>query len=81
MHATAESLGIDRRNLAERILLGEEIWDSMAAEAEALEVPQSHRSRLMPGPLALLRLGNNHGHHSESTLEPGAVLDTWPLRL
>jgi trans-aconitate methyltransferase len=57
MDATAESLGVDRRNLAERILLGEEIWDSMAAEAEALEVPQSRRARLMPGPLALLHQG------------------------
>jgi putative addiction module component (TIGR02574 family) len=36
-------LGIDRLSLAERILLVEEIWDSIAAEAEALEVPQSHK--------------------------------------
>jgi putative addiction module component (TIGR02574 family) len=46
MHATAKSLGIDRISLAERILLVEEIWDSIAAEAEALEVPQSHKDEL-----------------------------------
>ena len=46
MHATAKSLGIDRLSLAERILLVEEIWDSIAAEAEALEVPQSHKDEL-----------------------------------
>ena len=46
MHTTAKSLGIDRLSLAERILLVEEIWDSIAAEAEALEVPQSHKDEL-----------------------------------
>lgn len=46
MHTTAKSLGIDRLSLAERILLVEEIWDSVAAEAEALEVPQSHKDEL-----------------------------------
>jgi putative addiction module component (TIGR02574 family) len=46
MHATAKSLGIDRLSLAERILLVEDIWDSIAAEAEALEVPQSHKDEL-----------------------------------
>ena len=46
MHATAKSLGIDRLSLAGRILLVEEIWDSIAAEAEALEVPQSHKDGL-----------------------------------
>lgn len=46
MHITAKSLGIDRLSLAERILLVEEIWDSVAAEAEALEVPQSHKDEL-----------------------------------
>ena len=46
MHATAKSLGIDRLSLAERILLVEEIWDSIAAEAEVLEVPQSHKDEL-----------------------------------
>ena len=46
MDASAKSLGIDRLSLAERILLVEEIWDSIAAEAEALEVPQSHKDEL-----------------------------------
>ena len=43
MRTTAKSLGIDRLSLAERILLVVEIWDSIAAEAEALTVPQSHK--------------------------------------
>jgi putative addiction module component (TIGR02574 family) len=46
MHETAKSLGINRLSLAERILLVEEIWDSIAAEAEALEVAQSHKDEL-----------------------------------
>jgi putative addiction module component (TIGR02574 family) len=46
MHATAKSLGIDRLSLAERILLVEEIWDSIVADAEALDVPQSHKDKL-----------------------------------
>lgn len=35
MAPTIESLGIDRLSLAERILLVEEIWDSIAAAHEA----------------------------------------------
>ena len=46
MQTTVKSLGIDRLSLAERILLVEEIWDSIAAEAEALDVPQSHKDEL-----------------------------------
>ncbi len=46
MQATAKSLGIDQLSLAERILLVEEIWDSIAAEAEAVEIPQSHKDEL-----------------------------------
>ena len=46
MHVTAKSLGIDQLSLAERILLVEEIWDSIAAEAKALEIPQSHKDEL-----------------------------------
>ena len=46
MHATAKSLGSDWLSLAERILLVEEIWDSIAVEAEVLEVPQSHKDEL-----------------------------------
>ena len=46
MYATAKALGIDRLSVAERILLVEEIWDSIAAQAETLEVPQSHKDEL-----------------------------------
>ena len=46
MDVSAKSLGIDRLSLAERILLVEEIWDSNAAESEALELPQSHKDEL-----------------------------------
>ena len=46
MPANAKSLGIDRLSFAERALLVEEIWDSIAAEAEAVEVPQSHKDEL-----------------------------------
>ena len=46
MDARVKSLGIDRLSLAERIVLVEEIWDSIAAEAELLEVPQSHKDEL-----------------------------------
>ena len=46
MHPTIKSLGIDQLSLAERILLVEEIWDSIVAEAEALDIPQSHKDEL-----------------------------------
>ncbi len=46
MGANAKSLGIDHLSLAERILLVEEIWDGIADEAEAVEVPQSHKDEL-----------------------------------
>lgn len=46
MSPSAKSLGIDRLSLAERILLVEEIWDSIAAEGGAMEVPQSHKDEL-----------------------------------
>lgn len=46
MPANAKSLGIDLLSLGERMLLVEEIWDSIAAEAESLEVPQSHKDEL-----------------------------------
>ena len=46
MDVSVKSLGIDRLSLAERILLVEEIWDSIAAEAEALGIPQSHKDEL-----------------------------------
>ena len=43
-HVTA--LGIDKLSVAERILLVEEIWDSIAADPEGLEIPQSHKDEL-----------------------------------
>jgi putative addiction module component (TIGR02574 family) len=46
MESTLKSLGIDRLSVPERMRLVEEIWDSIAAEAEALEIPQSHRDEL-----------------------------------
>ena len=46
MDASAKSLGIYRLSLAERILLVEEIWDSIAAENDTLEIPQSHKEEL-----------------------------------
>ncbi|HEY8504700.1 MAG TPA: addiction module protein [Gemmataceae bacterium] len=46
MGKTIESLGIDRLSLAERLRLVEEIWDSIAAEADRLPVPQSHKEEL-----------------------------------
>ena len=46
MPANAKSLGIDCLSLAERVLLVEEIWDSIAVESDALEVPQSHTDEL-----------------------------------
>ena len=46
MPASAKSLGIDRLSLAERMLLVEEIWDSIGAQVEALEVPQSLKDEL-----------------------------------
>ncbi len=46
MHQIVKDLGIDQLSLAERILLVEEIWDSIAAEAEALDIPQSHKDEL-----------------------------------
>lgn len=46
MDHSTKSLGIDRLSLAERVLLVEEKWDSIAAESESLEVPQSHKYEL-----------------------------------
>jgi putative addiction module component (TIGR02574 family) len=46
MQSTLKSLGIDRLSVAERILLVEEIWDSIAAESGALDIPQSHKDEL-----------------------------------
>jgi putative addiction module component (TIGR02574 family) len=46
MEATIESLGIDRLSVAERLRLVQEIWDSITAEVETLEIPRSHKDEL-----------------------------------
>jgi putative addiction module component (TIGR02574 family) len=46
MEMTAKALGIDRLSVSERIRLVEEIWDSIADEADSLEIPQSHKDEL-----------------------------------
>jgi putative addiction module component (TIGR02574 family) len=46
MPATMKSLGIDQLSRAERILLVEEIWDSIAAESEAFVLSESQRQDL-----------------------------------
>lgn len=46
MSTFAESLGIDRLSVAERLRLVEEIWDSIADSVEAMEIPQSHKDEL-----------------------------------
>lgn len=46
MQPTLKDLGIDRLSVAERILLVEEIWDSIVDEPDRLEVPQSHKDEL-----------------------------------
>ncbi len=46
MEVNARALGIDRLSVAERLRLVEEIWDGIAAESEALDIPQSHRDML-----------------------------------
>ena len=46
MGVTVRELGIDRLSVADRMRLVEEIWDSIAAEAESLEIPQSHKDEL-----------------------------------
>ncbi|HVA50655.1 MAG TPA: addiction module protein [Pirellulales bacterium] len=46
MSASMKELGIDRLSVAERILLVEEIWDSIAASPEAFTLTESHRQDL-----------------------------------
>ena len=46
MPTNAKSLGIDLLSLGDRMVLVEEIWDSIAAESASLEVPQSHKEEL-----------------------------------
>ncbi len=46
MRPSVKSLGIDQLSLAERLLLVEEIWDSIVAEAERTAVPDTHKQEL-----------------------------------
>jgi len=46
MSQTLKSLGIDKLSVSERILLVEEIWDSIVGDENALEVPESHKDEL-----------------------------------
>jgi putative addiction module component (TIGR02574 family) len=46
MSETLRSLGIDQLSIAPRILLVEEIWDSIAAEAEEVPLTEAHREAL-----------------------------------
>lgn len=46
MSATLKALGIDRMSIDERLLLVEDIWDSIAAEQDSLAIPQSHKEEL-----------------------------------
>jgi putative addiction module component (TIGR02574 family) len=46
MSPTAKALGIDQLSVAERILLVEEIWDSIAEEVNASELTQAQKGEL-----------------------------------
>jgi len=46
MSPTLHALGIDRMSVAERILLVEEIWDSIAAEAEEQPLAEAQKQDL-----------------------------------
>jgi putative addiction module component (TIGR02574 family) len=46
MSPTLKSLGIDQLSMAQRILLVEEIWDSIAAEKEEVPITEAQRQDL-----------------------------------
>jgi putative addiction module component (TIGR02574 family) len=46
MSATVKSLGIDQLTIAERLSLVEEIWDSIAAEAERAPLTEAQQADL-----------------------------------
>ncbi len=46
MSQTLKALGIDQLSVAQRIVLVEEIWDSMVAEAEDLPLTEAQRQDL-----------------------------------
>ena len=64
MPGNVKSLGTDSLSLAERVMFAGDIWDSIAAGADALEVPQSHKDELD------LRIADYHANpRSGSTWE------------
>jgi len=46
MSTTMKSLGIDQLNVTERILLVEEIWDSIRASPELVPLTEAQRTEL-----------------------------------
>jgi putative addiction module component (TIGR02574 family) len=46
MSPTLQSLGIDQLSVAQRILLVEDIWDSISAEAERLPLTDAQKQDL-----------------------------------
>ena len=46
MQPTAQSLGIDRMSIEDRLRLIEEIWESLSPSADELPLPESHRQEL-----------------------------------
>lgn len=46
MSASMKALGLDRLSVAERILLVEELWDSIASSPEAFTLTDAHRQDL-----------------------------------
>jgi putative addiction module component (TIGR02574 family) len=60
MSVALKSLGIEQLSVAQRILLVEEIWDSIAAEADALPMTNAQKQDLERR-LALLDQNPNAG--------------------
>lgn len=46
MGASIKSLGIDRLPVEERLILVKEIWDSMAAESDAVPLTDAQRAEI-----------------------------------
>ncbi len=46
MPPTVEELGLDRLSIEDRLAVADEIWDSVAREAEAAPLPPGQRAEL-----------------------------------
>jgi putative addiction module component (TIGR02574 family) len=46
MSVSIKSLGIDRLGIDERLTLGDEIWDSIASDSNAIPLTDAQRSEL-----------------------------------